>query len=470
MIQLRSYQVDAVEAARKLMRDGCRSLIICAPTGSGKTALAASMLHTAASKGMRSWFNCHRRELIKQSITAFRLEGLQTGTVAAGFRSNFRALVQITSIQTLAKRFKDLHEPRLMVWDECHHIAAGSWAKIRAAFPNAYHIGLTATPQRLDGKGLRKWFDQIVMGPSVKWLIENNFLAKFRLYAPPGQIKTDNIEIQLGDFNRAQLEEAANKPTITGDAIQHYLRYGAGKRAVVFCTSIQHSLKVVEQFKAAGIPAAHVDGETDAYERDEAVEKFRRGETRVLSNVELFGEGFDLPAIEVAILLRPTKSLGLYLQQCGRALRPYPGKREAIILDHAGNCKEHGLPDEEREWDLDGRKKKGGGKTGMPTRTCPECFAVQSAANTVCPYCGCAFEGKPRTVAYVEGELQEVNRKEFEEQRERQVKEQQARDRRREQAKAQTLEELEAVAAARGYKKGWAKYIFEARQRKAGVI
>lgn len=465
-IQLRSYQAEAIEKTRELMRAGCHSLIICAPTGSGKTALAASMLHTAAGKGMSAWFNCHRRELIKQSIRAFRTEGLKTGVVAAGFLPNRRLPTQITSIQTLAQRYRHLAPPKLMVWDECHHIAAGSWAKIRQAFPDAYHIGLTATPQRLDGKGLREWFSEIVMGPSVSWLIENNFLSKFRLYAPAG-IKTEDVSIQMGDFNRAELEAVADKPTITGDAIQHYLRLARGKRAVVFCASIKHSKNVVEQFKAAGIPAAHVDGETDVYERDREIEKFQRGETLVLSNVELFGEGFDLPAIEVAILLRPTKSLGLYLQQCGRSLRPSPGKREATILDHAGNCRRHGLPDEAREWNLDGSQKRSGKNSAdsLSVRVCERCFAAQASGRPVCQFCGHVFGVQSREIEEVEGQLVEIDPELL-----RREREQRNRDLRREQSGAQTLQDLERIGEARGYKKGWAKYIWEARQRKRAVM
>lgn len=451
-----------MDAARKLMREGCHSLIICAPTGSGKTALAAKMLHTAAGKGMTSWFCCHRRELIKQSIKAFRLEGLRAGVVAAGFFKNERALTQIASIPTLAQRYLNLRAPNLMVWDEAHHIAAGSWSKIRKAYPKAFHIGLTATPQRLDGKGLREWFQELVMGPSVKWLIENNFLAPYRLYAPAG-ISTEGIGLSMGDFQRGQLEAAADKPKITGDAINHYQRLAAGKRAVVFCVSVKHSKDVVAQFNAAGIPAAHVDGETDVYERDEAIKKFERGEIRVLSNVELFGEGFDLPAIEVAILLRPTHSLGLYLQQCGRALRPCPGKLEAIILDHAGNCRRHGLPDDEREWSLDGaaRKKNGGGHVSVSVRICPKCFAGQPSTLPSCKFCGHIFEIQSRRVEEVDGELVEIDPALL------------RREKAREQGQAQTIDDLARIGIARGYKKPWqwAAYVFKARQAKrlAGV-
>ena len=379
---LRPYQATIVADIRSRMRRGCHSILCQSPTGSGKTAFTAYMLHTAASKGMSSFFIVHRRELIKQCIRTFRTAGLKAGIVASNFPEDNNQLVQIASIQTLTKRFQKLRTPKLVVWDEVHHICAGSWSKMYANYPDAFHVGLTATPERLDGSGLDTYFKEMVTGPSVKWLIENKWLAPYRLFAPGG-ISTAGLHTRMGDFAKDELNKAADKPTITGDAIKHYLKHAAGKRAVVFCVSIEHSKHVVEQFRLAGIPAAHVDGETDMMERDSAIERFERGEIKVLSNVDLFGEGFDLPAIEVAILLRPTQSLGLFLQQCGRVLRPCLGKKEAIILDHAGNTMRHGLPDEDRQWTLAGRERNKGGKgeENVSVRICPVCFAAQSSGS-----------------------------------------------------------------------------------------
>jgi DNA repair protein RadD len=340
----------------------------------------------------------------------------------------------------------------------CHHVAAGSWSKIYSAFPDAFHIGLTATPERLDGTGLRSWFSEMVKGPSVSWLIENKYLAPYRLYAPAG-ISTQNIKTQMGDFAKAQLVEAADKPRITGDAIKHYFKYAKGKRAVVFCVSIEHSKHVVEQFVAAGIPAEHVDGETETEVRDAAIKRFESGETLVLSNVELFGEGFDLPAIEAAILLRPTKSLGLYLQECGRVLRPCPGKSEALILDHAGNCQRHGLPDEERDWSLEGwegNRKRSKGDTATSVKICPRCFAAQFSGLPSCRFCGHTFLVQSREVEQVDGELVEVDPTII------------RRQKLQEQGQAQSFEDLVKLGERRGYKRAylWAKHLWNHRQAK----
>jgi superfamily II DNA or RNA helicase len=438
------------------MQRGVKSVLIQSPTGSGKTLLTAHMLGSAAERGLPSWFICHRRELIKQSDLAFSGEGINHGIIAANFLPNPTKLVQIASIQTLIRRFRKYRVPSLIVWDECHHIAANSWSQIFSTFPNSFHIGLTATPERLDGTGLNKWFRQMVKGPTVEWLIKNGFLSNYKLYAPSTPDLT-KVRTRMGDYVGSELTAIVDKPSITGDAISHYKKLAFGKRAVVFCASIAHSKHVVQQFAKAGIPAAHVDGETANEERDFQVRRFKKGEIKILSNVELFGEGFDVPAIEAAILLRPTQSLGLFLQQVGRSLRPLAGKGHAIILDHAGNCARHGLPDDEREWTLEGRERRRKGKAPEAVRVCPKCFGAQTRARTSCQYCEFVFEISPREVEEREGELSEVDV----------IATRKAR--KREQGQAQSLEALIALGKSRGYKNphGWAWNIL--RVRKARV-
>ena len=384
MIQLRPYQLQAVNQMRTLMQKGCKSILYQGATGSGKTALTAHMLHTAQSKGMRSFFIVHRRELIKQSTNAFALEGLRHGIIAAGFFEDPRHLVQLAGIQTLSRRYRRGYSPRLIVWDECHHLAAGSWKALFEAYPQAYHIGLSATPERLDGQGLGTFFKEMIHGPSVQQLITDGYLSPYKLYAPM-RVSTDGVHTKMGDFVRSELSSVMDKPSITGDAVEHYRRYCNAASAVVFAVSIQHSRHIDEKFLASGIKAAHVDGETPQEERDQTIEAFKSGDIKVPSNVELFGEGFDVPTIQAAILLRPTQSLGLYLQQVGRALRPAPGKATAIILDHVGNCERFGLPDEDRAWSLEGRdgRKRGGNSENTSVRVCPKCFAASDSRSAL---------------------------------------------------------------------------------------
>ena len=453
---LRSYQVDIENEARRRMMAGIRSILLQSPTGSGKTLLTASMLGKAAQKGMPSLFVLHRRELIKQSILAFSQLNIRHGVIANGFPQDPSSLIQIGSVQTLSRRIGKMREPKLVVFDECHHLAAKSWSALYDGYPKAFFLGLTATPERLDGRGLEKYFRTMIHGPSVEWLIKNNFLCPYKLYAPTSA-SMQGVHVRMGDFVKSEAAAAIDKPTITGDAIKHYRQLASGKRAVVFCVSVEHSKHVVEQFRSAGISAAHVDGETNVHERDEAIRKFAAGEIKVLSNVELFGEGFDLPALEVAILLRPTKSLGLYLQQVGRALRTFPGKTVALILDHAGNCARHGLPDEEREWTLAGHHDEDEDKgPSESVKICPKCFAAQFPGRPACTYCGFVFEAKPREVEEKEGDLSEVDIEAMRKQR------------RSQQAQLKTLEELIIEGKKRGYRRPelWARHIIRVRQDK----
>lgn len=456
-ITLRDYQTDILDRTRARMAAGCRSLLITSPTGSGKTALTAFMLKTAASKGLRSFFCVHRRELIRQSVRAFDKVGVYHGIIAANFAEDQQPIVQIASVQTLARRWHRFKKPALIVWDEAHHVAAKSWSDIHHALPEAFHVGLTATPERLDGRGLGAWFKEMIHGPTVEWLIANKFLASYKLYAPPG-IGVEGIHKSMGEFAKSELAAAADKPTITGDAIKHYRRHADGKRALVFCVSIEHSKHVVGQFNAAGILAAHVDGDTPSDLRDRTITQFEAGQIQVLSNCALFGEGVDLPVLECVICLRPTLSLAMWLQMCGRGLRPSPGKSHAIILDHAGNAMRHGLPDDPREWSLEGRAGASNRENaqGMGVKVCPKCYAAQAGGKPACTYCGYVFETAPRKIETADGDLVEIDREAL------------RRARLREQGPAVTEEALVALGIKRGYRRprAWARFILIARRKK----
>jgi len=436
------------------MREGRKSILIQSPTGSGKTILVAHMVKISEKKGMSSFFIVHRRELIKQSIKAFNSVGVSHGVIANGFKEDRTKLIQIASVQTLKNRLNKFNTPSLIISDECHHSTSKTWSRIYEAYSNAYHIGLTATPQRLDGTGLKRWFNVMVNGPSVRWLIDNKYLSDYKIYAP-SNINLQNVHTKMGDYIIPELSEVIDKPNITGDVIKHYKKICYGKKAVIFCVSIKHSQHVVEQFNNAGIIAVHVDGKTNKDKRDSIIDDFSKGKITILSNVDLFGEGFDLPSLEVAILLRPTKSLSLYLQQVGRAFRINPDKEYCIILDHAGNCKRFGLPDDERIWTLEGNKgnKK---KQEVNIKTCPKCFAVQIVGKKQCLSCDYVFEVASREVEHEDGELVEIDPKEF-----KKVKLQ-------EQSKCKTFQDLVELGESRGYKRPylWAKYIFNYRQKK----
>lgn len=454
--QLREYQSELITKARAEIRAGEQSILMVAPTGAGKTALAAYMLGTASSRGKRCWFMVHRRELVVQSSRTFEKVGIQHGIVSAGFTPDRRAGVQIASVQTLTRRMGSVPPPDMIVWDECHHIASASWASIFSMFPDAIHIGLTATPCRLDGRGLGDWFNKMVEGPTTKWLIENGFLSPYKMFAPTIPDMT-GVHTRGGDYVTKEAASKMDRPSITGDAIQHYQRLCDGSRAIVFASSIEHSRNVVAQFQASGYPAAHLDGTTDRAVRDRTLREFEAGRIKIVSNVDLFGEGFDVPAIEAVILLRPTQSTGLYLQMVGRGLRTSEGKQHATILDHAGNVFRHGLPDEVREWNLDAKVKKKRERDEAPkVQMCEECF-YSGEPFSECPACGHAVERQVRSIQQVEGTLVELD------------KEKLARMRKKEQRDAKSLEDLIELGKSRGYKfpEAWAKKIYGFRRKSA---
>lgn len=461
-IVLRPRQIAMLDSARDLMRQGVKSILLQAPTGFGKTVLAGHMLATAAERGHHSWFICHRRELVVQSSRTFGRFGIDHGIIAAGFPMNQFKGVHVCGIQTLVNRYSRLARPQFIVWDEAHHIAAGTWSKIRQAFPDSIHVGLSATPERLDGTGLRGAFDHMVPGPAIRTLIDEGWLCDYRLLAPSHAVDLVGVGKVGGDYNQKQLLAALDKSSITGDAIDHYLSECPGKRAVMFNASISRSMDSVARFNAAGIPAMHVDGETDQAVRDDAMRRFIAGEILILSNVDLFGEGVDVPAIEAVIDCAPTMSLTKVMQRWGRALRPAEGKTHAILLDHAGNSIRHGMPDEERIWTLDGREKKAKPKKDpedTAIKTCPVCFsAVLSVART-CRHCGAVFEKQERQILEIDGTLSEIDREAL---RQREVK-----ARKVEQSRAQTLDDLIRIGQLRGYKRPelWARHVYKARQR-----
>jgi superfamily II DNA or RNA helicase len=360
--------------------------------------------------------------------------------------------VQVASVQTIARRLSAIDwQPDLIIIDEAHHATAGQWDRILQHWPSAYRLGVTATPCRLDGRGLRSAFDHLVLGPSVAELIDTGYLSHSRIYAPPLVADLSGIRTRAGDYANDQAAAAMDRPTVTGDAIAHYQRLAAGQQAIAFCCNIAHAESVCAAFLAAGIRAVLLLGTTT--DRDQVVADFGAGLVQVLVTVDVVSEGFDVPAASVAILLRPTKSLGLYLQQVGRVLRPAPGKQVALILDHVGNVTRHGFPDDHRDWTLDDGIRRTAGTAAPSVRTCPECYAAFKP-QPICPVCGaqCAPITN-RKIRQLAGELQELKRSEM-------------RQARRKQGTARTLEQLLALANERGYSPGWAYRIFHARGKR----
>jgi len=295
----------------------------------------------------------------------------------------------------------------------------------------------------------------MVVGLPIRELIAQGYLSKFRTFAPP-TVDTSGLHIRGGDYKTEEAEALMDKPAITGSAVSEYRKLCDGKRAIVFCVSIEHSQHVAAQFRAAGYAAIHIDGKTDDQIRDMAIDDFERGRIQVLCNVDLCGEGLSINAIECVILLRPTQSLGLYIQQVGRGLRTWPGKEYLTILDHVGSTHKFGLIDEPREWALTMDETKRKKKAAPGIRVCVKCFAASPARASVCIECGHVFEVKPRQeIDERDGELVELTAEQIARKRER-----------REQGRSRTLDQLMEFAKKKGYHTNWAIRVHEARQKK----
>lgn len=414
MIELYPHQAEAISDLGNAFREiEVNSALLQSPTGSGKTIMALFIIMSSVKRGQSTFFICHRRELLDQTAGTFKKNGLKFGIIAAGYKPDYSKKIQICSIDTLKNRLHLVTPPRWIIWDECQHIAAAGWRKVQDHFSGAYHIGLSATPSRLSGEGLDNHFDVLVPGKPVRWLIDNKFLAEYRLFSVPG-IDLSGAHTRMGEYVTADAEAAIDKPSIMGDVVKHWQKYASDRLTIGFAPSIKMSKKLCEAFNLAGIPSVHLDGKTPKSERRELLQKFARGEFMVAWNVGLFGEGYDIAAnsgidvtIGCVIDCAPTQAIGMWLQRCGRGLRKQD--RPAILLDHAGNAGRHGLPCQEREWSLTSvkRSKKDKIEPDVLAKQCESCYCVHKPAK-ICPECGYVYPIMERKIDEKEGELVEV--------------------------------------------------------------
>lgn len=403
----RPYQLKAESDIRAAYAAGHRSVMLTSPVASGKTVTFSRIAAGVYQKRKHVLVLAHRRELIYQISNTLRTMGVPHGTILGGQPGVPRKHVVVAAVQTAFKRMRFLKTPDLIIADEAHRACGDSaFGKIIAYFPHARVLGVSASPQRTDRRPLSDTFDTLVHGPSVAELVALNYLPPPEVYAPVRPDMT-GVHVRRGDFVVAESEDAMNKPVITGCAVEHYRKLAPGKRAIVFCVSIRHAERVAQEFIAAGFSAAHIDGKMNDYQRMARLKAFESGAVPILTTVDLCNEGLDVPGIEAAILLRPTMSLIVHVQQMGRAMRAAPGKDRAIIIDACGNVFRHGLPDESREWTLDGENRDESSSPVPRVMTCKKCFACYSAPP--CPRCGHINEVLGRQIKQVDGDLELVS-------------------------------------------------------------
>ena len=432
---LRQYQADVKRDILEAWQTGANNVLAVLPTGAGKTVLFSDTIrgHDAAAIAI-----AHRQELIDQISLALAREKVRhrivgpKDVVKMCVQSQMEELgtsyydpdsqVAVAGVDTLIRReaaLRDwLRKVTLWVQDEAHHVTKGNkWGKAASMFSNARGLGVTATPLRADGQGLGRHadglFDVMVEGPGMRDLINMNYLTEYRIFAPPSDLNLSNVTVSAttGDYNPHKLKAAVKESRIVGDVVYHYLKIAVGKLGITFATDVETATDIAQKFNEAGVPAAAVSAKTPSAERKALIRKFRKRELLQLVNVDIFGEGFDLPAIEVVSMARPTESYGLFVQQFGRALRVMHGKKEGVIIDHAGNVMRHGLPDASRVWTLDRREKRAKNKDDViPVTNCLKCLAVYERIYKACPYCGHTNPPASRsTPEFVDGDLLELD-------------------------------------------------------------
>ncbi|WP_392476309.1 DEAD/DEAH box helicase [Nostoc sp. C110] len=369
-MKLRDYQEICKAKIEANWRKGSHKQLAVMPTGAGKTVLFAALASEFTRKNQGVLVVAHREELIIQAAEKLAAAtGIIPGIIKAGYKPNVDAPIQVGSIQTLARRQK-YPEANLIIIDEAHHAASNSYRQLIAQYPDAQILGVTATPQRIDGYGFEDLFEKLVVGATTGQLIAEGHLCKFKMIG--GFAKLGLFTPKGRDFTIKELERAATKIK-PEDVVKCWQDYCFGKKTVVFAVNVSHSQAIAEQFQKNGIAAEHLDGETPTGERKAILERFRTGSTQIISNCGILTEGFDCPDIDVVQCARPTTSISLWLQMLGRALRPAPGKEYAILVDQTDNWYRLGTPDQHRHWSL---KPESVDKNSPGVRNCGYCHHV----------------------------------------------------------------------------------------------
>ena len=396
-ISLRPYQQKLIDDIRISLNKGHKSIVAVLGCGGGKSVIQGSIAKASTDKGNRVLFLVHRKELCQQITNTFKALGVDM------------TLCNVSMVQTVSRQLGELPNYNLIITDEAHHSTANTYRKIYNHYADVIRLGFTATPLRLNKGGLGEVYSDLITSVSTKWLIDNHYLSPYRYYSVK-LADTSGLHTVAGEFKQDEVAQLMEHKEIYGDTVKQWKRLAEGKKTIIYCASVEASKMACERFLAEGYTSIAIDGKTPQSEREQAMRAFRDGKVRILCNCELFGEGLDVPDCECVVLLRPTQSLTLFIQQSMRSMRYMPNKT-AIIIDHVGNCYRHGLPDDEREWSLEPKHKQ---ESFVKIRECKECFSVYPPTLARCPYCGAeaTHEIRKTEKKTVEVDLVELRRQE----------------------------------------------------------
>jgi superfamily II DNA or RNA helicase len=402
------HQQKAVTEIEQAWLSGVRSVCYQLGTGGGKSRIIRTIVDNHSMSKKVIYVIAHRSNLVKQLSDELTGAGIRHGIIQSGM-PYIKYRVQVCSIQTLVNRIEKLPVPEIIILDEAHHSKAPTFLKIITAWSGAYILGVTATPRRPDGNPLHDIFNRLILGPTMRELIDDGYLAEYEYYAPD-DVSMEGAHVRAGEYINSEVMERVDKKSIIGSAVEHYKKYADHLPAIASCANIAHAEHVAAQFSEAGYKAMAIHSKMDDREIMRGIQGLKSGAVEILCQCELLGEGIDIPGAVALIGLRPTASEVIFLQHIGRVLRRSNGKKRAIILDHVGNWTRHGLPDDPRDWSLDGKEKR---RETSGLKRCPECLRPVAVSTRVCPHCGFQWtetaESVPRIPEERDGELVQIN-------------------------------------------------------------
>ena len=461
--ELRPYQQRALLKIKQAIADGFRTIMIQAPTGSGKGVILAHIIKICHQQGRNVLFVVHRHEILCQLSYYLKKYGIDHGIIKAGVKHNYHHDVQLATFQTIHRRINNpyIRQADVVIVDEAHHTTAETYLSVVNKFMTKLVLGFSATPARKSGLGLGNFFDRLIQVATIQELIDLGFLAPMRVYAPV-KPNLKGVKIIGGDYNPKQLETAMMNSGVVKDIVGHWQKYGKNRKTMVFATGVKHSIALCNKFREAGITATHVDSKTDKDVREDILKQFKTGAIQVIVNCMIYTEGVDVPDIGCILLARPTKSLVMYMQMVGRGMRAVEGKTDCILLDHAGSVYEHGFPDEITEWELStdstnvNKKNEQRKKRGSEPISCPVCNLLYTG-QLQCPGCGNVptIMQMGKDIEYViDHVLGEIIRK---------PKKLQVPVRIYDQMQASWYQQLQLYCKQKGHKYKWIDYVFQAR-------